>query len=289
MRRRGAFTLVEMMVALAVTGVLTVMMLQMFSDSSTIWKSEDDRLDTFREARAALQTMSRELSTTLPMPDVKPATGTDEFPVLALRGRTARSTADLAPAYYTSLYALASTPNSGRSDLCALGYYLEWEPDITPNADTGEAPLANPRSAYALRKQLTPSDTTFGLLAATLTAAAPVFGETAFAKLYAKTTGANTGATTVDTIASYIWDLQFALPTDASTSTSASSGSAIFFGHELPQWVEIRFKALGSNAARRIEGQIVGKDLWSRPGDSTYVRLIAPHEQQFVSRVKLTR
>jgi prepilin-type N-terminal cleavage/methylation domain-containing protein len=279
MTRRAAFTLVEMMVALAVTGVLTVMMLRMFSDSSTIWKSEDDRLDTFREARAALQLMSRELATAIPLPDAKPA-GLDEFPVIALRDMQSRSTPDLPANYYRKIYSLSSTPNSGQSDLCALGYFLEWEPDIA--TDPADTTAKVPRSAFTLRRQMLESNATFALLKLTLNATAPVFGESAFSKLYRPT------GTTTDTIASYVWDLQFALPPPVGGKTAPAPTNA-YYGRELPQWIEIRFKALGANAARLLSGQTVGKELWSDPNDPKYVRLIMPHEQQFVSRVKLTR
>jgi len=312
MIRRAAFTLVEMMVALAVTGLLTVMMLRMFSDSSTIWKTEDDRLDTFREARAALQLMSRDFTTALPLPNATSAAATDQYPALALRDRqTARSLKDvsgLAPEYFTAAYFLASAPNDGRGDLCALGYFLEWEPSIktTSTTPTPSTPTATPppRSAFILRRQMAQSDTTFARLRETLDKNKPLFGKAAFDLLYSISAPATPpGATAVpapapatETIASYIWDLQFAVgPTPATTpvpvpSTTPLPGKNGFYGTRLPGWVEIRFKALGSTAARKLAGNpLVTEKIWANPSDPAYIRLILPAEQQFVSRVKLAR
>ncbi|MEA3210327.1 MAG: hypothetical protein QOE70_3384 [Chthoniobacter sp.] len=103
MRKRRAFTLGEMLVALAVTSLLMVLMMRMFMDSTAIWQQNEERLDTFREARAALQLMARELATVNAVPHVP-----DQFPVLALRHHPTTTTPDQVN---EEVYALASVPN----------------------------------------------------------------------------------------------------------------------------------------------------------------------------------
>jgi prepilin-type N-terminal cleavage/methylation domain-containing protein len=301
MKCRSAFTLVEMLVALAVTSILTILMLKMFSDSSTIWKKHDEKLDTFREARAALQLMARELSTVIPQKDISsnlagvPITsiaGNEQFPVLALRTRTPRpapstgtdAPLDLSTAFYTSAYALAAVPNTGRSDLCAVGYYLEW--------DTTLNDYNQPRNAYVLKRQAANSDKTFGFLKASLNSAEPLVGAKAFATVYGQ--GGMT-ANDIQNVATYIWDLEFSIPANTATRTGTSIPTAnpalpdAYFGRELPQWVEIRFKALGSAAAGKLYGQSMDQATWSDKTSTTYQRLILPSEQEFVTRVKLNR
>jgi|GEM_PF-1788807 len=312
MIRRAAFTLVEMMVALAVTGVLTVMMLQMFSDSSTIWKTEDDRLDTFREARAALQIMARDFTSAMPLPNATAVGITENFPALALRDLQKRSVAGLSKEYYTSAYMLTATPNGGLGDLCAVGYRLEWEPSIDPQDSAAAGGSATPsppppRTAFALLRQMSQSNTTFARLRETLplTPAGTFFGDNTFKTLYSKDKPTTPSGTNVplpkpvtEKIGTYIWDLQFSVSTEppttpipsATPSSTPAPGKNGFYGTKLPAWVEIRFKALGSTATRKLNGNpLVTEELWSKPDDEAYKRLILPAEQQFITRVKLSR
>lgn len=282
--KRG-FTLVEMIVALAVTSVLTVLMLRMFTDSSTIWKREDDRLDTFREARAALQLMATELSTVNPLPELNPKASEGEaerFPALALRYHPNTPEGDQTTPGNQEIYALAALPNRGKSDLCAIGYYCEW---------------VEAKSCYVLRRQFTDGDETFARLQKVLKASAPISYPASFAVLYNRSVTDNgTGIVSepVQDLATYVWDLQFTLPAPAATTANPNPPPPKWldqriYGRELPQWVEIRFKALGSSAARKLEGQPMGRTDWFKTKETAYQRFILPAEQQFVTRVKLSR
>lgn len=275
--RRG-FTLVEMIVALAVTSVLTVLMLRMFTDSSTIWKREDERLDTFREARAALQLMARELGAVNPVPEVNPvAGGPEQFPALALRYHSATPEAEKTTPGNQEIYALAALPNRGKSDLCAIGYFCEW---------------VAAKNCYVLRRQFVDSDETFTRLQRVLKAAAPMPYPASFAALYDRTAPLSGGTAAVDPVqdvATYVWDLQFTLPAPSATALPPKWLEQKIYARELPQWVEIRFKALGSNAARKLEGQTFSRTDWFATTAVPYQRFILPGEQQFVTRVKLSR
>jgi prepilin-type N-terminal cleavage/methylation domain-containing protein len=290
MSSRGAFTLIEMLVALAVTSVLTVMMLQMFTDSSAIWQREDQRLETFRESRAALQLISRELATVLPLPSGAPAatptpgapaTATTAFPALALRGRTARPAGSVPTEHFTSVYALSAIPNSGASDLCAIGYFLEWDnggPDPATGADGTHVP------AYRLKRQFGESNNTFARLRTALNASAPRVGQSAFDVLYSPAQAPALPAEATQVLASYIWDLEFAVPDPALPKLDT-----VYFGNDLPQWIEVRFRALGATSGRKLADQGLTEAIWNDPANPTYERLIRPGEQQFVSRIKLCR
>lgn len=283
MTRQRGFTLVEMIVALAVTSVLTVMMLRMFTDSSTIWKREDDRLDTFREARAALQLMARELAAVNPVPEVDPTPGGgEEFPALAVRYHNDTPETEKTTPGNQEIYGLGALPNRGKSDLCAFGYFCQWD-DV--------------KKCYVLRRQFADSDETFSRLQLVLKATAPMNYPASFAFLYSRATPANSTGPVVEPVqdvATYVWDLQFTLPAPAPTAAIPNPVPPKWldqkiYARELPQWVEIRFKALGSSAARKLEGQTLTRSNWFDTTDVTYQRFILPGEQQFVTRVKLSR
>jgi prepilin-type N-terminal cleavage/methylation domain-containing protein len=273
--RFRAFTLVEMLVALAVTSVLTVLMLRMFTDSSTIWKREDERLDTFREARAALQLIASELSSVNPVSGVSPvAGGPEQFPLFALRIHPDTPAPDQAISGNHQIYALAAVPNRGKSDLCAIGYFCHWD---------------DAKSCFILRRQFADSDTTFTRLQQVLKPSGLLQDPAAFNLLYSRAAASGSAAVEpVQDVASYVWDLQFALPAPTPTSTPPPWPQGLA-ARELPLWVEIRFKALGASAARKLEAQSFSRQTWFETTRPAYQRFILPGEQQFVTRVKLSR
>jgi prepilin-type N-terminal cleavage/methylation domain-containing protein len=59
------FTLLELLAAMAVLSVMIVMLFAAFSQASRAWLIAENRVETFTQARAALDLMSRELSQTI--------------------------------------------------------------------------------------------------------------------------------------------------------------------------------------------------------------------------------
>ena len=134
-------------------------------------------------------------------------------------------------------------------------------------------------------------------------------GAQAFNILYARPTtlagSSNSAATqSVDDMASYVWDLEFVTPAPPTPSASDPTKMAPpqmvpwpqgYFWKELPQWVEIHFKALGTTAARKLQGVALTRGAWfptsasSKADQNIYNHMILPGEQQFVTRVKLCR
>jgi prepilin-type N-terminal cleavage/methylation domain-containing protein len=270
--RRRAFTLLELLVALGVTSVLVVLMFNVFMNGSTLWQKNEQQLDTFREARAAMQMITRDFSGLSAIPDAP-----DKFPILALRYHS-----DTAPEDEVNkeIYGIVPVRNPGQSSLCAVGYFCVWN---------------TAKNAFVLRRQFTESNMTFENLKTCLPTGAPLSPTQAFDKLYARPT-ANSAQQTIDDIATYVYSFQVEW---AETNQSAQPGPTPpatvklpwpqTFARELPAWVEIRFKALGSNAARKLAGQQIDRTTWSTPSSSAYQRLILPNEQEFVTRIKLSR
>ncbi|MFN0078457.1 MAG: Verru_Chthon cassette protein C [Prosthecobacter sp.] len=59
---RAAFSLVEILVAMAITSLLLVLMAQMLSSTQLVWKNTRSSVGSFREARNAFETISRRVS-----------------------------------------------------------------------------------------------------------------------------------------------------------------------------------------------------------------------------------
>lgn len=97
----------------------------------------------------------------------------------------------------------------------------------------------------------------------------------------------------IDDLATYIWDFHVEVadkPANAAANTGQQKWNRKAFSKELPLWVEVRFKALGSTAARKIENQAqLTREMWFDPSNEQYKKLILPGEQEFVTRIKLCR
>ena len=234
-----AFTLGELLVSLAITGLIVLLLGRVFTAAATQWQAGDQRIDSFREARAALQMIARDLS----------RAHLDGDPQM-LR----LSDLDSDPAgneYAKEAFAIAPIANSGKSDLCAVGYYLSWDATV---------------KAYRLKRLFKDSDATVPVLANT----APNFNS-----LFTKAPASD------EDLASYAWDLRFRPGVLADSEPPSANPSTKW------QWVEVRFKAMSAAAAGKFRNMTVSEATWNDPTDAIYRRLILPNEQQFVTRVKL--
>jgi type II secretory pathway pseudopilin PulG len=231
---RRAFTLVELLVAMGITIVIVAMLGRVLVATTSVYRIADQRMDAFRDAKAALQLMTTDLSR---------ANVNGDAQMLNLSNYTAD--------YAKEAYAVTPIKNKGKSDLCAVGYYLDWDASS---------------KTYSLRRFVKNSDTTAASLAP------PNFGV-----LYDRTSG-----TTPETIASYVWDLELR-PGQAQDPIAPSAVSSNQW-----KWIEIRFKAMSVKAGRTIKAvSVVTQSTWDDPTTAEYKTYILPNEQQFVTRVSI--
>jgi prepilin-type N-terminal cleavage/methylation domain-containing protein len=67
---RAAFTLTELMVSMAILGLIMVMLFGIFEQVNKAWLNGENRVETFTQARAIMDLMSRELSQAVATPKI---------------------------------------------------------------------------------------------------------------------------------------------------------------------------------------------------------------------------
>lgn len=163
-RGSRAFTLVELLIAVALVALLSVFLFSILDATSKLWKDNEARVDSYREARAALNFMARELAALHTssigaavtfLLDPEDGTG---------NGQIDQSSILVDPAWASRLFFLATLPAdaqdpaANRSDLCTIGYYLAYTKDKTafsPNAS------ASSEGSCKLFRYFRSSDPTF--------------------------------------------------------------------------------------------------------------------------------
>lgn len=269
-KNKAGFTLVELMIAVSITVLIVVLLGSMFGSLTSTTSRASQRIDAFRDARAALQMIQRDLSgivrgqwdmtTHPPTPVTRPAAyfALDNIYV------------DPAPEN-RQIFALVSAKNSGPGDVCAVGYYCRWD---------------DHNHSYSLRRLFRPSNETFGSLAS-----AP--GYVGPADLY-KLDPPGTARKELkdDLLASFVWNLQVtAYDMEGAVITTLPAyicdPSAGGPDNPLPAAIEVSFNAMSAEAARTVVAAQAAPAVWMTEADSTYKRLIAPHVYHFRTRIKL--
>jgi type II secretory pathway pseudopilin PulG len=272
MPRERAFTLVELLIATGITVVIVVLLGAMLGSLMNTAARANERIDAFRDARAALQIIARDLSNLVPTqwnPDPFPSPAP-----LPCAASTTSTTFVTRPAAYFALkdiysdpaagnqqlYALiaakapgSATPSTG--DVCAVGYYCRWDDQL---------------HAYSLRRFYRDSTATFTVLQN--------------AASYAADSDLFTPAASDAVLAAYVWNFSVAIYDAAGTryttypcvcDQSATTPAL------LPAAIEISFNAMSPQAARTV------MSVSSNPADwiNMNVNLVKPHAYQFRTRI----
>jgi type II secretory pathway pseudopilin PulG len=274
-RRNFAFTIVELLVAAAITVVIVVLLGGMFGSLTKTATRSNQSIDAFREARAALQMMTRDLRNLVrdqwqPDPFANPPPTTTQ-PVTEAAAFLALENLYHDPATGNQqVYALIATKNSGQGDLCSVGYYCRWN-------DQGYG--------YPLRRFFRNSTATYQALAA-----AP--GYAADSVLYTPDAlGTAAAAMRDEVLATNIWNLKLVAYDATGVPINISSGyvcdSSATTPVQVPAVLEISFRAMSAEAARTVISAQAPASVWMNDQDPQYVRLIKPHVYNFATRVKL--
>jgi type II secretory pathway pseudopilin PulG len=243
-RRGYAFTLLELLIAISITTVLVVLLAQVLIAAAAQWRTADERIDIFRDARAALFTMAHDLSRAN-------VSASAQMLTLSNYGNTA------SVPFAKEAFAVGPMANSGKSDLCTVGFYLVWD-DIN--------------KAYRLKRLFRNSDDTVISLA---------HSPPAFTNLFTKPTTPAEQQNMEEDLATYVWDLRFSPGTAGDIEPVTANPSTKW------EWLEVRFKAMSPIAARKLSAMNVPQSIWDDPNGASYKTLILPNEQDFITRIRL--
>ena len=148
-KKSPAFSLLELLVAVSVLSILLVILLNIVQGATNLWRTSENKVEAYREARAALQVISSDLRNTLA------STNTNFF-------RTdLTNTPNLG--FLTTL-PLSSQNASSLSDVCTVGYFLKYDNKSQLTNATG-------RQSYNLYRYFVESNETFANLTANSTTA----------------------------------------------------------------------------------------------------------------------
>jgi len=250
--RGGGFTLVELLIATGITVAIVLMLGWMLSSLMSTASHATQRVDAFRDARAALQVMQRDLRnlvrtqwTTPTQPQTLPTAyfALDNIYTDPVAGNQ-------------QLYALVSAKTTASSgDVCAVGYYCRWDDQL---------------HAYTLRRffrQFSLADMqAWGSYAADSVLYVPGASDAVLAAYVwnLKITMYDSGGAVINTYP-YICD------PDATTPKT------------LPAAIEISFNAMSPQAARTVMSVTSDPSVWMNMD----ANLVKPHAYQFRSRINL--
>ncbi len=146
---KKAFSLLEILVAISVLSILLVVLLNIVHGSTTLWRTAENRAESYREARAAIQVVSADLRNLLPSTN-SPCLLTN------LPGSDASTYPYSQMGFLTTLPATFQNPTN-KSDLCAVAYFLAYG-NKTPIAGN------QGRQTYNLYRYFIESNETFANL-----------------------------------------------------------------------------------------------------------------------------
>jgi type II secretory pathway pseudopilin PulG len=275
MPRERAFTLVELLIATGITVVIVVLLGAMLGSLMNTAARANQRIDAFREARAALQIIERDLRNlvppqwdirTSPIPTPTPIPITRAAAYFAL-DNVWQDPNDPYSANNGSLnrqiFALIARKDAGSStsgDLCAVGYYCRW--------DTNH---------YVLCRYFRGSATTFAAIQS-------------FVGTYVPVTTLYTPSSTDEVLAAYVWNLNVTL---------YDATGAVINGYPyicdppatpptpnpMPVAIEISFNAMSPQAARTVMSVSSSPADWMTMNNVNNVNLVKPHAYQFRTRI----
>jgi type II secretory pathway pseudopilin PulG len=262
LKRASAFTIVELLVAAAITTLIVVLLGTMFGSLTTTTSRANQRIDAFRDARAAIQMIERDLSGLVQAIPSAYYAATDRY-----------NDPNPAAQKNRQLYALcalrnkpAGNPPPIAGDMCALGYYCRWDTDA-----------AGQRGHYVLCRYFRDSDVIFQGF------------KTNGAGTYMPAANLYNPSTDDDVLATYVWDLQV-IPYKADGTVYTVEYPVVIDPSDplavLPAFIEISFKAMSPQAARTIMNVSNNPEDWMSSASPNYQRLVRPNAYTFRTRIR---
>lgn len=113
-------TLVEILVVIAIFSILATMLFTVFRGGIDAWRKMETHLDMYQNARAALEQMSREISSAL-----LDQTSSDDTKWASFYGKDEKGTKIETDSAKDEIFFVTPVENVGDMDLCEIGYWLK--------------------------------------------------------------------------------------------------------------------------------------------------------------------
>lgn len=249
-----AFTILELLVAMAIFSLLIVMLMGMVDSASKLWRETENRVDSYREARAAINIISHDLANALAGTNLN-AIRINEDAYSFLNNAETDTNSAAAIFFLSAQSATSQNPASNKSDVCQVGYFLAYDKTSALAGVNSNVPKTMNLYRYFLS-----SDQTFAKL---ITGASSIFGN-------------SIGALDdeVELLARNITRFQIkALDTNGTPYVSTPTAP-------LPPVIQIELTALNAETAKKL----VSKSDWIAPTGGL-VKVTAKNEQRFSTRV----
>ncbi len=264
-KKAPAFTLIELLVAMAVMAVLVVLLLTLVDSASKLWRANESRVDAYREARVAINLISKDLQNSLAGPSLKHVRINDDaFSQLALPSTAIKNITNAGAIFFLSTLPSGAQDAGSRSDVCEVGYFLAYGQSAATSgvgAGMGSGGLKDTMNLYRYFRS---SDATY---------------------LNTKEDKSFQGniALTGSEVELLARNVRSFVVTPYSTNAAGIPMAYIpSLTAPLPEFVEIKVVAINQETAKKISS----RDEWLSPGDGLK-NLITQNQQVFVSRVKL--
>lgn len=235
LRRRG-FTILELLVAITLLSILVVLLLSMLDNTTKLWRTNENRVESYREARAALNLIASDLRS------IYSSTNTNAYASTFPNFDSTNSLGFLAN------LPLSAQGGSNKSELCTVAYFSGFGKAGAFNTSTQQS-----GNVYRF---LVPSDDTF----VKMTNTPPDF----FANTLASGNISPT-ATGLDVIARNIADFsvrEYTVATNGSLSAFTQSTNT-----PLPDLIEVSITAVNNEYANRVGA--LDKSTWENTMNST--------------------
>jgi len=283
----SGFTIAELLVAAGISIVIVALLGTMLASLTKTTSHANASIDTFRDARAAIHMMERDLSAIITAkPGAYFAIDTDSAGSQGAAIRQIEALVSVKPRIPVG----SPTPPPG--DMCAVRYYCAWD---------GSA------RTYSLKRFFRDSKSTAQVFQSLFTTS----GYADVSNLYcANITNCATAATADEALAAYVWSLRVTAYNSSGIIINSTTDSAGYqttaaqyicdpsgSTNPLPAAIEISFKAMSPTAGRTVVAATANKanaytvwlagDTPGSPDLPLYQRLIEPNTYVFKTRIDL--
>ena len=126
-RRREAFTLLELLVSMAILSILVVILSQMINQASTAWARGESNKERMQDARAVVEFMSNELQSAL-LPVNRPTQTGIQFVV-----NPAAITSGTFNNRDSVFWQTPQATDQTQGDVAEVGYFVRWDATVSSN------------------------------------------------------------------------------------------------------------------------------------------------------------